>query len=123
MSKLSSDQEITATTTVVLEGNECPQIDIADKKTEFEITAEIPEDDVDRIDIDIDEGELTITAFDYGIENAVFAHSFTLPENVLTEDIHSIYQDGVLIIHLPKSVGKKAVSYNVRQQIELRPEG
>ncbi len=93
-----------------------PRVDVEEFDDRLEITAEIPGMEKDNINIEVQEGILTIRG-ERKFENdkkeknyhicerryGTFARSFALPENVKEEDVEAEYKDGVLKLTVPKT--------------------
>lgn len=93
-----------------------PEVDMIDTDGEYVITAETPGMSKEDIDIDVQEGVLTLSGEKKESKEHESAHhryferrygsfvrSFSLPRAVDAEKVKAEYQDGVLTIHLPKS--------------------
>lgn len=109
--------------------------DVHENDNEFTILADLPGIKPEEISVEIDNGVLTIKGErvnEYNSNNDLsnkpvykeyfyerhygsFMRSFTLPENVNTEEIISKYNHGVLTISLPKTeqVKTKKIKINV----------
>ena len=92
-----------------------PRVNVEEKEEAFEITAELPGMKKDDLDIEVQDDVLTIKGekkFEKDEKEAnyhicersygTFQRSFTLPENVKTDDIEAEYKDGILKLVLPK---------------------
>ena len=91
-----------------------PVVDILERADELLILAELPGASSDSIDIDFEDGVLTIQGqvrprydekmnfllYEYGVGD--FHRTFRVSEQVDAGRIHAEYKDGVLTIHLPK---------------------
>lgn len=104
-----------------------PAVNIAEKKERFEINLAAPGMKKDDFNIDVDGNVLTISAetkeekeekderytrkeFSY----SSFSRSFTLPEGVNKDKIDASYENGVLLLTLPKTEeAKKAASKHI----------
>lgn len=97
-----------------------PNVDMIDSDGEYIITAETPGMSKDDIDIDVQEGVLTLSGEKKESKEHESAHhryferrygsferSFTLPRAVDAEKVKAEYKDGVLTIHLPKTEGSR----------------
>jgi HSP20 family protein len=100
-----------------------PAVDVVEREGELLLSAELPGMKRDDIQIDINEGMLTIRGekkvereekTDHArlVERSygMFERSFALPRTVAVEKIHAGFADGVLTVHMPKSeqaVGRK----------------
>ena len=91
-----------------------PSVDITENDKEFLIKAELPEVKKEDLNVDVDNGVVTISGErrsetkdekEPRIERfyGSFSRSFTLPDNVKEEDIRAENRDGMLYLHLPKS--------------------
>lgn len=100
-----------------------PPTEIAETDTELLITAELPGMEKKNIDINVDEGVLTIHGEKveerkegeegkkfhlYERNYGEFSRSFTLPRSVDTGKITADFDKGVLKVHLPKTEQAKA---------------
>jgi HSP20 family protein len=92
-----------------------PRVNVEEKEESFEITAEVPGMSKEDLDIEVQDDVLTIKGekkFEKDEKEAnyhicersygTFQRSFTLPENVKTDDIEAEYKDGILKLVLPK---------------------
>jgi HSP20 family protein len=92
-----------------------PPVDITEDKDRILITAELPGFKEDQIDIQTENGMLTLRGerkFEkeqdgksyHRVERSYgqFVRSFSLPNNVDREKIHATFRDGLLQIELPK---------------------
>lgn len=97
-----------------------PSVDITETDDEFLIKAELPEVSRDDIDVNINNGVLTLSGErkhkseiknekEHRVERfyGSFSRSFSLPDNVREEDIRAESKDGMLYLHLPKSEAEK----------------
>lgn len=105
-----------------------PKVDIAETDKEFEIQLHVPGVKKDQIKIDLNEKELSISG-ERKFENeekeknfksvesffGSFRRSFQLPDSIDREKIDASYQDGILIVNLPKDVKKVA-----KKQISIK---
>lgn len=91
-----------------------PSVDITENDKEFLIKAELPEVKKEDLNVNVDNGVVTISGErrsetkdekEHRIERfyGSFSRSFTLPDNVKEEDIRAENRDGMLYLHLPKS--------------------
>jgi HSP20 family protein len=101
-----------------------PSVDIIENDTEFLIKAELPEVKKEDISVDVNQGVVTLSGErksetrdekEHRVERFYgrFSRSFTLPENVNEADIKAENKDGMLYLHLPKSVVEKAKKIQV----------
>ncbi len=96
-----------------------PPVDIIENANELLLLADVPGAASDAIDIDFEDGVLTVEATvasrwneeatpllqEYGVGN--FHRSFRVSEQIDASRIHAEYTDGVLTIHLPKAEAAK----------------
>lgn len=93
-----------------------PAFDVAEKETEYEITAELPGIDEKNVEIKLSNHLLTIKGEksetkeqkekDYYLSErrfGSFQRSFQVPEGVDVEHIDANFAKGVLTVHLPKT--------------------
>lgn len=93
-----------------------PAVDIAEDEQAFEIQVAVPGMKKQDFKVDLSEGRLTISGERkieakkegknyHSIETQYgsFARSFYVPDNVKSDKIEAIYEDGVLKITLPKA--------------------
>ena len=103
-----------------------PAVDIAEDEKEFILTADFPGFTKKDVGIEVNDGVLTLKA-NREIDNesnddgfyrmrerryGSFSRSFTLPENVLEDNINAKFKNGSLTVSLPKS---EEVKPEVRQ--------
>ena len=102
----------------VMSADWTPSVDITESENEFLIKAELPEVKKQDINIDINNGVVTISGErrsevkdekEHRIERFYgrFSRSFSLPDNVEEADINAENRDGMLYLHLPKSKQEK----------------
>ncbi len=103
-----------------------PNVDILESKDELTLVADVPGVKSDSIDIDFDDGVLTIqgqvasryaedTTFllrEYGIGD--FYRTFRVSEQINAGAIHAECADGVLRVHLPKVEAAKPRKIEVK---------
>ena len=92
-----------------------PNVDILEKQDELVVLADVPGAKADAIDIEFENGTLTIHARveprqDENVqwllreyETGDFLRTFRVSEDIDASKIHAEYADGVLTLHLPKS--------------------
>jgi HSP20 family protein len=98
-------------------GEKLPAVNIRETKDNYEVEVAVPGFKKDDFKVTTENGLLTISAetkFEKNEEKenytrqefscSSFARSFSLPENVVEEDISANYHDGLLKIELKKSV-------------------
>ncbi len=99
-----------------------PQVDIAETDKKFEVSFAVPGLKKEDITVDLNEGVLTVSGerkFEeskkeknfHSVETyfGTFKRSFHLPENVLTDKVEAKYEDGILLIEIPKKEIKNEV--------------
>ena len=103
-----------------------PLVDILEDKDELILVADLPGTRSDSIDINFDDGELTIQGqveprynsdrqlllAEYGLGD--FYRTFRVSEQIDSGRIHATYADGVLTVHLPKVEAAKPRKIEVR---------
>jgi len=103
-----------------------PLVDILEDKDELILVADLPGARSDSIDINFEDGELTIQGkvepryqpdqqfllVEYGIGD--FYRTFRVSEQIDSSRIHATYADGVLTVHLPKVEAAKPRKIEVR---------
>jgi HSP20 family protein len=96
-----------------------PHVDILETAEELTLIADVPGAGSDAIDIDFQDGELTIQGKveprygenvdlllnEYGIGD--FYRTFRVSEQIDASGIHAECTDGVLVVHLPKAESVK----------------
>jgi HSP20 family protein len=104
-----------------------PSVDITEDETEFLIKAELPEVKKEDINIDVDNGVITLSGErksekrdekEHRIERFFgrFSRSFTLPDNIDESAIKAENSEGMLYLHLPKSAEEKTRKIKVEVQ-------
>jgi HSP20 family protein len=103
-----------------------PAVDIAEDEKEFTLTADFPGFTKKDVGIEVNDGVLTLKA-NREIDNesnddgfyrirerryGSFSRNFTLPENVLEDNINAKFKNGSLTVSLPKA---EEVKPEVRQ--------
>jgi HSP20 family protein len=104
-----------------------PSADISESDREFLIRAELPAVKKDDVHITIDQGMITIegdrkdtreikdeTFLRTESFQGHFARSFSVPDNVDSQQIRAESKDGVLTIHLPKMASTKKTPIDVK---------
>jgi HSP20 family molecular chaperone IbpA len=110
-----------------MRGGRCfrPDVDILEEDDELLVMADIPGAKPDKIDIEFEDGQLTIHAevaprqeekteyllSEYDVGS--YHRSFQISEAVASEKISAEYTEGVLTLHLPKSESSKRRKINV----------
>ncbi len=105
-----------------------PRVDIAETEKEFEVQLHVPGVKKDEINIDLNENVLTISGerkFEnekneknfHSVESyfGSFKRTFQLPDLVDRDKIDASYQDGILVVKLPKDAKKSA-----KKQISIK---
>jgi HSP20 family protein len=103
-----------------------PKVDIVENETGFEISVAAPGMNKEDFKLDINEKVLTISGErkfskekkdnnfrSIETQYGTFGRSFTLPENVNTENISAKYENGILEVTLPKDE-KKALKATIK---------
>jgi len=93
-----------------------PAANITDKKEGYKIELVVPGFTKENINLSIDKNVLTIAGEKQGevknedekvtrkeFHHAAFKRSFTLPKNIHMESISAKYNNGILVIEIPKS--------------------
>lgn len=102
-----------------------PNVDILEQKDELTLLADMPGVTTDSIEIDFEEGVLTLQGKvasrtvegvrllqEYGVGD--FYRTFRVSEQIDASGIHAEYADGVLTVHLPKVEAAKPHKIEVR---------
>jgi HSP20 family protein len=103
-----------------------PFVDIMEGKDELLLVADMPGARADSIDIQFEDGNLTIQARveprhhekgnlllnEYGVGN--FYRTFRVSEEIDPAKIHAEYTDGVLTVHLPRAEAAKPRKIEVK---------
>ena len=98
-----------------------PLVNVEDKGDKLMVTAELPGMKKEDIQVDLEEGALTISAERKGVEEekekdyyrcerqySSFRRRIALPEQVNLEGADAEYSDGILTISLPKKEGAES---------------
>jgi len=105
-----------------------PAVDIVERADELTLFADMPGTDASNIDVNFENGTLTIcgrvqrgeqqpearSLCEYGIGD--FCRSFEVSEAIDASRITAEYVDGVLTLHLPKTEGAKPRKIAVRAE-------
>ena len=104
-----------------------PPVDIFETDNELVLKADLPDVKMQDIDIQIENGTLTLKGerkFEKDEKNkgfhriersyGSFVRYFTLPETVNTENVQAEYQNGVLVVTLPKKEVAKPKTVKVQ---------
>lgn len=103
-----------------------PQVDILETPEELLLVADVPGAEAERIDVQFEDGELTLHApiaprqdgnteyllREYGVGG--FYRTFRVAESIDAEGIRAEYADGVLRLHLPKAAASRPRKIQVR---------
>jgi HSP20 family protein len=125
--RLTADEEPLLT-------NWSPTSDIVETKDDLVIKAELPGLEQKDVNVEIENGVLTIKGERKAETEAVekgyrriersygsFFRSFTLPPNVEAEKISATFTNGLLEVHMPKKEGAKPRSIKVEVKKQLAP--
>jgi HSP20 family protein len=106
-----------------------PAVDISETPSEYTVKAELPGLTREQVKVTVDNRVLTLSGerkFEkedkdekhHRIERSYgsFTRSFSLPDDVLTEQISAECNNGVLRVRLPRSEARKAKSIEVKVQ-------
>jgi HSP20 family protein len=98
-----------------------PAVDIAEDEKGFELQVAVPGMKKEDFKVDFTEGRLTVSGerkiedkkegknfHNIETQYGAFSRSFYVPDNVLSDQIEAVYEDGVLKINLPKAEKKLA---------------
>jgi HSP20 family protein len=104
-----------------------PSADISETEKEYLIRAELPGVKKEDVKVTMDQGMITVSGERkqqkedksekfHRIETfqGSFARGFTLPEDVDTANVRCESREGVLTVHLPKQVQRKAAAVEVK---------
>ncbi len=104
-----------------------PRINILENEKDWELMFELPGYNKKDIDINVEEGVLTVTGEKAGkeedahlkyyvrqINSGKFRRSFYLPENASEDKINATFKDGILTLKIAKEVPKP-----VKKQIKI----
>lgn len=107
----------------------CPSVDVADADGEFLLTAELPGVDPDHVEVDVEDGVLTLKGEkreekkeetkDYRVyerQFGSFERRFSLPTSVDAEGVNAEFSNGLLKVHMPKTKQAKG------RKIEIEAE-
>ena len=103
-----------------------PNVDIVERPNELTVLADMPGADAEQIDVNFEDGTLTIHARveprqpadtpyalqEYGVGH--FHRTFRISEAVDASKISAEYTDGVLTLHLPKTEATKPRKITVK---------
>lgn len=98
-----------------------PAVDISEDEKGFELQVAVPGMKKSDFKVDLTEGRLTVSGerkieekkegknfHNIETQYGSFSRSFYVPDNVLSDQIEAVYEDGVLKINLPKAEKKLA---------------
>jgi HSP20 family protein len=102
-----------------------PSVDISETDKEYLIKVEVPEVKKEDIKVQVDNDMLCISGErrdekkdrkNHRVERfyGTFSRSFTLPDDVAEKDIEAEQRDGMLYLHLKKSVQKQPKAVEVK---------
>jgi len=104
-----------------------PSVDISETDTEYLIKAELPEVNKEDVKVTLEDGVLTIQGERrqekeeknkkfHRVERSYgsFVRSFTLPDYVDDAKVKAEFKEGILSLHLPKSVKAKPKAIEVK---------
>ncbi len=104
-----------------------PAIDAYETETDFVVKAELPEVDVDDIEITLTEDTLTLKGerkFSEEVEEGsyyrlerrygIFLRDIPIPGSINRDDVSADYKDGILVITLPKAEESKPKQVKVK---------
>jgi HSP20 family protein len=103
-----------------------PHVDIVESKDELTLLADVPGADRESIDIDFEDGTLTLLAQvrprqtedveylvrEYGVGD--YYRTFQISEAIDASKISAEYADGVLVLHLPKTEAVKPRKISIK---------
>ena len=100
-------------------------VDISENEKEFILSADFPGFDKKDVSLKVEENQLRLTANQedqkksndgkYSLRERLsgkLSRNFTLPDNVISEDINAIFKNGTLTISIPKI---KEIKSDIRQ--------
>ncbi|MBN1163369.1 MAG: Hsp20/alpha crystallin family protein [Candidatus Krumholzibacteriota bacterium] len=104
-----------------------PRIDVEEMPEKFELTAELPGMEKEKINIEVQDNILTIRGEkkrereekdnNYRLLErsfGAFTRSFVLPENILSDQVEADYQNGILKIGIPKKEPAKPKEIKIK---------
>lgn len=111
-------------------GEFVPSVNVSETEKEFKLEFAVPGFEKQNFDVQLDKEYLTISGkkemssevkeknytrkeFSFGS----FKRTFTLPENVATEKIEAIYENGILHLNLPK---KEVAAETTVKKVEIK---
>jgi len=113
-----------------LEGKTLPAVNIKENEDAFEVELSVPGFKKEDFNLKLDNDLLTISAkvedkkeettekyTRREFKSQAFSRTFTLPETVLVDDINAKYENGILIVALPKN---KEVLENKHKEIAVQ---
>ena len=106
-----------------------PSVDISETSKEYWLKAELPGLTSDQVKVTVDNGLLTLSgersfSSDHKDEKhhrversyGSFSRTFSLPDDVVTEQISADCKDGILKVRLPKAEAKKPEPISIKVQ-------
>ena len=109
------------------QGSAYPKVNVYEYDDKIGIVAEIPGLDKGQLNVDVEEGVLTISGDKHGVweedgakvlrrelKSSSFKRSFTLGEMLNGNDIKANFKDGVLSIEIPKIEPAKPKKHSVK---------
>ena len=116
------------------QGSAYPKVNVYEYDDKIGIVAEIPGLDKGQLNVDVEEGVLTISGDKHGVweedgakvlrrelKSSSFKRSFTLGEMLNGNDIKANFKDGVLSIEIPKIEPAKPKKHSVKIGWNLSP--
>jgi len=101
-----------------------PRVDVFENDAELLLVADVPGVSKDAVEVRFDDGELSISArreaktegtlLRQEAESRSYHRLFALPDGIDVENTSAELEAGVLRVHLPKSVQKRARKIEVR---------
>jgi len=100
-----------------------PAVDVAETAEAFTVTAELPGLSPDNVEISLEDGVMSISGekrdtYESGAEGSgrhvverrygKFQRNFSLPRSVDSEKVQARFEDGLLVVTLPKAEAAKA---------------
>ena len=110
-----------------MQGTAYPKVNVYEYEDKVGVIAEIPGLDKKHIDIEVEDGVLTISGDKHSVwddakakvlrrelKQSSFKRSFTLGELLDGDEVSANFKDGVLSIEIPKSVPEKPKRHSVK---------
>lgn len=89
-----------------------PICDVEETDEGYRLSFDMPGLDAEAIDIELQGGVLTV-AGERRKRQARFQRSITLPENVRADQVDARYENGVLIVNIPKAAASRPTKIKV----------